>query len=61
MSAHLRLAQLLRGLREVQDVVYHLEREPQMTAVLIHGLLHLRTHATVCCCTPACSEWIVES
>ena len=61
LSPHLRLPQLLRGLREVKNVIYDLECEPQVAAVLIHGLLHLCAHTAVCCCTPVCSEGIVGS
>ena len=42
---HLRLPQLLRRLREVQDVVHHLERKAQVATVLEHRILHLRGSA----------------
>ena len=45
-TAHLRLAELLGGLGEVEDVVDDLEREPQMAPVLEHGVLHRLVHAT---------------
>ena len=44
-TAHLRLAELLRGLSEVEDVVDDLKRETQVAAVLKHGVLHRLLHA----------------
>ena len=41
-SAYLRLAELLRRLREVQNIVYYLERKAQVAAILKHCVLHLQ-------------------
>ena len=39
LAAYLGLPQLLRTLREVQDVVHNLKRQSQVLPVLVHGFL----------------------
>ena len=42
LQAHLWLAQLLCGSREIQDVIYNLKGQAQVPPILKHGVLDLQ-------------------